>query len=85
VTLVVMGGRQRLARSASRGKDWGSVCPTLTSTRPTVSPLLRDSLKSSWTVNSAELAYMTFQAPALVAVHAHEILPKGPPDGGGGP
>ncbi|TCO42567.1 hypothetical protein EV646_113189 [Kribbella antiqua] len=27
------------------------------------------------TMSSADLAYMTFQAPVLVAVHAHEILP----------
>ena len=28
------------------------------------------------TISSAELAYMTFQAPVLMAVHAHEMLPE---------
>jgi len=38
----------------------------------------RDDKNISWNkdMNSAALAYVLFQAPVLVAVHASEMLPK---------
>ena len=59
--------------------------PTLTLVDPTGNPALQEKLEQydedrhlRWSrdANAAEVAYMLFQAPVLVAVHAAEMLPR---------
>jgi hypothetical protein len=60
-----------------------SAPPLLTVANPGSSdekyPQYLDDRNIQWnrnTMSSADLAYLTFQAPVLVAVHAHEVLPS---------